>query len=220
GDSAYPGGITAQRWENMFFGDGFWTFADPASPEHVYAEAQGAFVGRLDRKTRQIRLIQPQSDTAEKLRWNWNSPIHISPTHPDTVYVGCQYLFRSRDAGQTWQRISPDLTTNDKEKQKQEESGAIAADNYSAEMHTTIYAISESPLDAKTIWVGTDDGNLQLTRDDGKTWTNLTGNLKGLPPSSWVSWVEASRHSASTAYAAFDRHTFGDMDPYIYKTAD
>ena len=220
GDTYYPGGISAQRWENMFIGDGFWTFSDPANPDRVYAEAQGGFVGWVNRKTRQIRLIQPQSDTAEKLRWNWNAPIHLSATHKDTIYIGSQYLFRSSDAGQSWQRVSPDLTTNDKEKQKQEESGGITVDNSAAEMHTTIYSISESPVDANVIWVGTDDGNLQLSRDGGKTWNNLIRNVKGMPAHSWVSWVEASRHSASTAYATFDRHTFGDMDPHVFKTTD
>ncbi len=220
GDSAYPGGITNSRWENMFVGDGFWTFADPTNPDRVYAEAQGGFVGIVDRKTRQVRLIQPQSDSAEKLRFNWNTPIHISATRPDTLYVGAQYLFRSRDAGHSWQKLSPDLTTNDKTKQQQELSGGITVDNSAAEMHTTIYSISESPKDANTIWVGTDDGNIQLSRDGGARWTNVTGNVKGVPKHSWVSWVEASRHDAATAYATFDRHTYGDMDPHVYKTTD
>jgi len=220
GDSSYPGGISAQRWENMFVGDGFWTFSDPADADRVYAEAQGGFMGWVDRKTRQVRFIQPQSDTAEKLRWNWNTPIHLSATHPGTVYIGSQYLFRSSDAGRSWQRVSPDLTTNDKAKQKQEESGGITVDNSAAEMHTTIYSISESPVDSSVIWVGTDDGNLQLSRDGGQSWSNQIRNVRSLPAHSWVSWVEASRHNASTAYAAFDRHTFGDMDPYVFKTTD
>jgi photosystem II stability/assembly factor-like uncharacterized protein len=220
GDSYYPGGISAQRWENMFVGDGFWTFSDTANPDLVYAEAQGGFMGWVNRKTRQIRLIQPQSDTSEKLRWNWNTPIHLSATHKGTVYIGSQYLFRSSDAGQSWQRVSPDLTTNDKEKQKQEESGGITVDNSAAEMHTTIYSISESPVDPNVIWVGTDDGNLQVSKDGGKTWSNKNRNVKGMPVNSWVSWVEASRHNAATAYATFDRHTFGDMDPHVFKTTD
>jgi len=112
------------------------------------------------------------------------------------------------------------LTTNDPEKQKQEESGGVTVDNSYAEMHTTIYSISESPRDGQTIWVGTDDGNLQLTRDGGKSWTNVVGNVPNLPKSSWVSWVEAGLYDAATAYAAFDRHTFGDMDPHVYKTTD
>ena len=144
----------------------------------------------------------------------------MSPNEPGTIYVGAQFLFRSRDHGQTWDRISPDLTTNDPEKQKQEESGGVTVDNSEAEMHTTIYSISESPRDGQTIWVGTDDGNLQLTRDGGKNWTNVVGHVPGLPKASWVAWVEASRFDAATAYAAFDRHTFGDMDPHVFKTTD
>ena len=144
----------------------------------------------------------------------------MSPTQQGTIYIGSQFLFRSRDHGETWERISPDLTTNDPEKQKQEESGGVTVDNSSAEMHTAIYSISESPLDARTVWVGTDDGNVQLTRDGGKTWTNVVANVPGLPSASWVSWVEASRFDKATAYAAFDRHTFGDMTPWVYRTTD
>ena len=144
----------------------------------------------------------------------------LSPTQPATLYLGSQFLFRSRDKGFTWQRISPDLTTNDPAKQKQEQSGGITVDNSSAEMHTTIYSISESPKNAGVIWVGTDDGNLQLTRDAGRTWKNLVANVPGLPPNSWVSWVEASRFDAATAYATFDRHTFGDMTPWAFVTHD
>jgi hypothetical protein len=112
------------------------------------------------------------------------------------------------------------LTTNDPEKQKQEESGGVTVDNSYAEMHTTIYSISESPRDGNTIWVGTDDGNLQVTRDGGKTWSNVVGNVPNLPKASWVSWVEASLYDPATAYVVFDRHTFGDMNPYGFKTTD
>jgi hypothetical protein len=129
-------------------------------------------------------------------------------------------LFRSRNHGQSWDRISPDLTTNDPEKQKQEESGGVTIDNSSAEMHTTIYSISESPKNGQIIWVGTDDGNVQITRDGAKTWTNVVGNVSGLGKNSWVSTIEASRFDEGTAYATFDRHTFGDMKPYVYKTTD
>jgi photosystem II stability/assembly factor-like uncharacterized protein len=220
GDSAYPGGITNSRWENMYGGDGFWMFADPADPDYLYAEAQGGFVGRVNRYTHQARDIQPKANYGEKLRFNWNTPIHLSANEKGTIYIGAQFLFRSRDHGQSWDRISPDLTTNDREKQKQEESGGVTVDNSAAEMHTTIYSISESPKAPGLIWVGTDDGNIQLTRDGGKSWTNVIANVAGLPRNSWVSWVEASRHDAGTAYAAFDRHTFGDMAPYVYVTRD
>jgi len=220
GDSEYPGGITNSRWESVLGGDGFWVFSDPADPNYVYAETQGGEIARFDRRTRSARDIKPQSGYNEKLRFNWNTPIHMSPNEKGTIYVGAQFLFRSRDHGQTWERISPDLTTNDPDKQKQELSGGITVDNSSAETHTTIYSISESPKDGQVIWVGTDDGNLQLTRDSGKSWTNVAGNLIGLPKYSWVSWVEASRFDSATAYAAFDRHTFGDMKPYVYRTSD
>jgi photosystem II stability/assembly factor-like uncharacterized protein len=124
------------------------------------------------------------------------------------------------DHGRSWQRISPDLTTNNPEEQKQEESGGVTVDNSYAEMHDTIYSISESPKQAGLIWVGTDDGNLQLTRDGGAHWTNVVGNISGLPRGEWVSWVQASPVDAGTAFVAFDRHSYGDMKPYIYKTTD
>src|SRR5262249_7051182 len=164
--------------------------------------------------------IKPRPNYNEKLRYNWNTPIALSPTEKGTVYIGAQFLFRSRDHGQNWERISPDLTTNDPIKQKQEQSGGVTVDNSSAEMHTTIYSISESPKDKNLIWIGTDDGNLQLTRDSGKTWNNVVANVPNLPKNSWVSWVQASNFDAGTAYAAFDRHTFGDMAPYVFKTTD
>jgi len=221
GDSSYPGGVSNSRWENMFGGDGFWMFEDTADPNYIYAEAQGGEIGRVNRSTHETRSIKPLPNYGEKkLRFNWNTPIHMSPNEKGTIYIGAQYLFRSRDHGQSWDRISPDLTTNDPEKQKQEESGGVTVDNSSAEEHTTIYSISESPRNGQVIWVGTDDGNLQITRDGGKTWTNVVGNIAGLGKNSWVSTVEASRFDEATAYATFDRHTFGDMKPYAYKTTD
>jgi photosystem II stability/assembly factor-like uncharacterized protein len=221
GDSSYPGGITNSRWENMYGGDGFWMFEDPSDPNYIYAESQGGEIGRVNRWTHEDRGIKPLPNYGEKkLRFNWNTPIHMSPNEKGTIYIGAQFLFRSRDHGQSWDRISPDLTTNDPEKQKQEESGGVTVDNSSAEMHTTIYSISESPKNGQIIWVGTDDGNLQITRDGAKTWTNVVGNISGLGKNSWVSTIEASRFDEATAYGTFDRHTFGDMNPYAYKTTD
>ena len=220
GDSSYPGGITNQRWENLGGGDGFWVLVDPTDPSSVYVESQGGYIQRIDRRTHASRDIQPKAGYKEKLRFNWNTPIHASPTQKGTIYMGSQFLFRSRDRGDSWQRISPDLSTNDPEKQRQEQSGGVTIDNSSAEMHTTIYGISESPKNASVIWVGTDDGNVQVTRNAGGTWTNVVKNVTGLPPSSWVSWVQASRFDAATAYVAFDRHTFGDTTPWVYKTTD
>ncbi|PYK31824.1 MAG: hypothetical protein DME57_02150, partial [Verrucomicrobia bacterium] len=180
------------RWENMYNGDGFWIFPDPADKDYIYAEYQGGEIGRVNRNTHEARNIKPRPNYNEKLRYNWNTPIALSPTEKGTVYIGAQFLFRSRDHGQNWERISPDLTTNDPIKQKQEQSGGITVDNSAAEMHTTIYSISESPKDKNVIWVGTDDGNIQITRDSGKTWTNVVANVPNLPKNSWVSWVQAS----------------------------
>jgi photosystem II stability/assembly factor-like uncharacterized protein len=220
GETQYPNGITNYQWENMYGGDGFWMFPDPADPDCIYAEYQGGEIARVNRRTHEGRNIKPRPNYKEKLRYNWNTPIALSPNEKGTIYIGAQFLFRSRDHGQNWERISPDLTTNDPEKQKQEQSGGVTVDNSSAEMHTTIYSISESPKDKNLIWVGTDDGNLQITRDSGKSWNNVIGNIPDLPKNSWVSWVQASNFEAGTAYATFDRHTFGDMAPYLYKTTD
>jgi photosystem II stability/assembly factor-like uncharacterized protein len=220
GPSAYPGGITNSRWENLYNSDGFWAIVDPTDPNAVYAEAQGGYLARIDRKSLASRDIQPKAGYHEKLRFNWNTPIHASATRKGTIYIGSQFLFRSRDRGDSWDRISPDLTTNDPVKQLQERSGGVTIDNSSAEMHTTIYSISESVKDSNVIWVGTDDGNVQVTRNAGTSWTNVTANIPDLPPASWVSWVESSRHAVGTAYAAFDRHTFGDMTPWLYRTTD
>ncbi len=219
GDSAYPGGITNAQWENMYGGDGFWMFVDPSDPDYIYAESQGGEIGRVNRKTHETRSLKPLPRYGEKrLRFNWNTPIFVSPT--GTVYIGAQYLYRSNDHGQTWDRISPDLTTNDPAKQQQELSGGVTVDNSYAEMHTTIFAIAESPKNANVIWVGTDDGNVQITRDGGKTWTNVVANIPGLPKNAWVTTIDPSAFDEGTAYATFDMHTFGDMRPYAYRTAD
>jgi photosystem II stability/assembly factor-like uncharacterized protein len=219
GDQEYPGGITNNRWENLYGGDGFWAFADPSDPKYAYAEYQGGHISRINRSTLAARDVQPKAGYKEKLRYNWNTPIALSPNETGTIYIGSQFLFRSRDHGVTWDRISPDLTTNDPIRQKQEQSGGITVDNSSAEMNTTIYSISESPKAAGQIWVGTDDGNVQLTRDGGGNWTNVTANL-GMPAGDWISWVEASRFDPAVAYATDDRHAYGDMGTYLYRTPD
>ena len=221
GDSSYPGGVTNARWENMFGGDGFWMWQDPSNADYVYAEAQGGEIGRVNRFTHQTRAIKPYALYGEKkLRFNWNTPIQVSPTDKNVLYLGSQFLYRSRDQGQSWERISPDLTTNDPEKQKQEESGGVTIDNSAAEMNTTIYAISESPKNPQVVWAGTDDGNLQVTRDGGRNWTNVAANVTGLEKPFVVSFVDAGHFDEGTAFAAFDRHMSGDMTPHVYRTTD
>jgi photosystem II stability/assembly factor-like uncharacterized protein len=219
GDSAYPGGITNSRWENLYGGDGFWVFADPSDPHFVYAEYQGGGLSRIDRRTLSARDIQPRARAGEKLRYNWNTPLHLSPNRKGSIYIGSQFLFRSDDHGESWQRLSPDLTSNNPARQKQEESGGITVDNSAAETHCTIYSISESPRNGKLIWVGTDDGLVQVTRDGGKSWTKVTPPMPQAE-GGWVSWVEASPHREGTAFVTIDRHTFGDMQPYLWRTDD
>jgi len=221
GDSSYPGGVSNSRWENMYGGDGFWMWEDPSNADYIYAEAQGGEIGRVNRKTHEIRAIKPYAQYGEKkLRFNWNTPIQVSPNDKNTLYLGAQFLYRSKDHGQSWERISPDLSTNNPEKQKQEESGGVTVDNSAAEMNTTVYTIAESPKNGQLIWVGTDDGNIQITRDGGKNWANVVANVPGAGKDSWIAWVEASRYDEATAYAALDQHMSGDMTPHVFKTTD
>ncbi|HEY6248566.1 MAG TPA: glycosyl hydrolase [Candidatus Angelobacter sp.] len=219
GPSQYPGGIHNWDWHDIGFGDGMWVQVDPKDQDVVYVEYQGAKISRFRKSILERKDIRPLPRPGEpEFRFNWNSPIHIGAS--GALYLGGQFLFRSTNQGESWDRISPDLTTKNPEWLKQEESGGVTIDNSDAEKYETIYTISESPKDSKVIWAGTDDGNLQLTRDGGKTWTNLVKNISNLPPNTWVSSIEASHFDAATAYATFDGHMSGDMKAYVYKTAD
>jgi photosystem II stability/assembly factor-like uncharacterized protein len=221
GPSRAGGSIQNRHWRILCGGDGFWTFEDPADSRFIYTEIQGGEAMRVDRRTLETRKITPQEPAgATKYRWNWNTPLVPSPNHKGRIYIGAQYLFRSDDHGNSWQQISPDLTTNDASKQQQELSGGVTIDNSSAETHTTIYAIAESPKNGDLIWVGTDDGQLQLTRDGGRSWNNLSARVSGVPAGSWVSWVEPSPHQPGTVWVAFDNHTRGDMRTYVAKSTD
>jgi photosystem II stability/assembly factor-like uncharacterized protein len=221
GPSSGAGGIQNKHWRNVGFGDGFHVYPDPTDSQIVYSEFQGGQLLRFHLKTAEVKSIKPYPKDGEpKYRFNWNTPMALSPTNPKVMYVGAQFLFRTTNRGESWERLSNDLTTNDPEKQKQDESGGLSLDNSSAENHCTIFTISESPLDQKVIWAGTDDGNLQLTTDGGKSWTNLVSNIPGLPRATWCSGVEASRFDRATAYATFDGHQTGDMKVYVFKTTD
>ena len=220
---AAPGGVGNANWMSLYFGDGFWTVPDPTDPNICYAEYQGGNMGRIDLKTLKSVAIQPQQTAKEeKLRWNWNTPIATGILNKNYLYTGAQYLYRSKDQGRSWERISADLTTNDKAKLKQEESGGLSADNTSAENHCTIFTITESPIDANTIWVGTDDGNIQLSTDGGKSWTNVAKNYvaAGIPAQTWVSSIEPSRFDKNTVYVTFDNHMYGDHKTYLGKSTD
>jgi photosystem II stability/assembly factor-like uncharacterized protein len=221
GPSKRSGGIPSRLWQSLSGGDGFWVFPDPKDPDTIYDEIQGGNLFRLRRSTLESKDIMPSPQQGEpKYRFNWNTPLHLSPTRPGTIYYGAQFLFRSRDQGESWERISPDLTTNDPAKQHQSESGGLTPDNSTAENHCTIFTIGESPKNPNVIWVGTDDGNLQVTRDGGTTWNNVAGTLQGVPKATWVTSVEPSHFDEGTAYVTLDGHMTGDMTPHIFKTTD
>lgn len=220
GPTRKGGGILNKHWDSLLGGDGFWVLVDPKDEDVVYAEYQGGNVFRIDKRTGEMKDIKPSPRKGEpRFRFNWNAPMHLSPT-TGALYFGAQMLFRTKDRGESWERLSGDLTTNDPKKQRQKQSGGLTLDNSTAENHTTIYTIAESPKDADVIWVGTDDGNLQVTRDGGKTWTNVAPNVPDVPKGTWVSEVEASPHDAGTAFATFDGHWNGDTRPWVFRTTD
>jgi len=220
GPSTKPGGIANGDWNLVGGGDGFHVTVDRGNPDIVFWESQGGNIVRTNTKTGQSKTVAPKPDDgAMKLRYNWNSPI-IRGTKPGVIYVGSQYVHRSTNLGETWKRISPDLTTNDSTKLSQKESGGLTVDNSSAENHCTVFTIAESPRSESIIWAGTDDGNLQVTNDGGLNWRNVVANVPALPKNTWVSCVEPSAHHDSTCYVTFDGHMTGDMTPYVYVTTD
>ncbi len=221
GPSSSPGGVQARDWNSIGGGDGFRVLKHPTK-NIIYSEMQGAAnVWRYDVDNKRVKTIQPLPQKGfPKLRYNWNAPMAVSIHQPNRFYMGSQFLHKSEDMGNTWKIISPDLTTNDPKKQDQDSSGGLSKDNSGAENHTTIFTIAESTLDENVIWVGTDDGNVQVTKNGGKTWENTSMNIPGLPKNTWVYHIEASVFDKGTAYAVFDGHTMNDMNPYTYKTTD
>jgi hypothetical protein len=232
-------GIFTDHWFKFHSGDGFHTTVDPNDWRTVYTEAQGGSIRRFDAVFRQVGgSITPRPATIlnfeeavpdytgpqnqlsrDSFRFNWSAALVLSPHDSKTLLFGGNYLFRSTDRGETWQIISPDLSKNDPV-MTAPESGGLTSDVTGAETHGTIITISESPVRPGVIWVGTDDGNVQVTRDDGRTWTNVGGNVPGLPGPRWVSRVEASHFDAATAYVSFDGHRSDDYMPHIYRTTD
>jgi len=221
-----PFGILNDFWYAISDGDGAHVVSHPDHPDLFLSEIQGGGIVRTNMRTGEAWDINPYAKRNDggpvgelKYRFNWNAPIVASPHDGKIVYFGSNVVFKSTDFGLTWKIISPDLTTNDPEKQKSA-GGPIFPENTTAEYHCTIISLAESPAQPGVIWAGTDDGNLQLTRDDGNTWTNLIKNIRGIPPNSPVSHVEPSRTGAAIAYVAFDRHMLDDFQPYIFKTTD
>ncbi|HAD33914.1 MAG TPA: glycosyl hydrolase [Chitinophagaceae bacterium] len=222
GPSSAPGGVSNASWSRVGGGDGFWTIPD-IDGRTVYCEWQGGKMQRVNMQTMKAEGIQPERTSKEdKLRWNWNTPLLTGAKNPRNLYTGAQYLYKSTDQGRNWKRISPDLTTNDKKKQDQENSGGLSADNTSAENHCTIFTIAESPLDENIIWVGTDDGNLQYTNNGGGSWINVSQAItkSGIANQAWVSSIEPSHFNKETVYATFENHMYGDHKTYLAKSTD
>ncbi len=206
------------------FGDGFFAISHPDNPDLFLTESQGGNVVRTDMKNREQQLVIPffgigGAAENDKVRFNWNAPLIPSPHDKNTVYLAGSSVFKSTDFGKNWTAISDDLTTGNKERLK-DAGGPVFTENTSAEYFETIISLAESPLKKDLIWAGTDDGNLQITNDGGRIWTNIVKNIKNVPQDSSVSHIELSRVNESTAYVAFDRHKFDDYKPYIFKTTD
>ena len=220
GPSRQVGGITNANWKSVGIGDGFNVSPDKADVNIIYWQYQGGNIFRYYKNTEEYKSIKPYPGKGmPKLRFNWNAPVVFSPV-TNAMYIGAQFLFKSNNRGDSWNCISPDLTTNNPEKLKQEESGGLTIDNSTAENHCTIITINESPLDTSIIWAGTDDGNLQVTADGGKTWSNVVQNIQNLPSATWCSFVEPGHFDKNTVYATFDGHRTGDPTPYVFKSTD
>jgi photosystem II stability/assembly factor-like uncharacterized protein len=224
------GGISNASWKSLGFGDGFYAERDRIDNNIFYFNIYEGNLYRMFLSTGELKKMQPEEKDGEaKYRYHWNTPFVFgkkSPKAPASaplpMYTASQFLFRSFDRGESWEKISPDLTTNDSAKLAQQRvSGGLSMDVTSAENHCTIYAVAESPFDNQTIWAGTDDGNLQLTTNGGKSWTNLAQNLPSeLPRGSWISMIEPSRFDKNTAYVAVHNYMRGDFAPYFFKTTD
>lgn len=220
GPSNNPGGIWSSDWERIGFGDGFYTYADPDNTDITYSQYQGGRMYKFNHETGEQQYIKPfPEEGTDDLRFNWNSPT-IFGAKTNWLYAGAQYLYRSKDRGSTWERISPDLTTNDPLRQRQEETGGLTIDNSTAENNTTILSIAESPLNENLIWVGTDDGNVQITKDGGNTWTLLNANIMGLPEKAFISEISPAWNNEGEAFMTVDAHRDGDMKSYVYHTLD
>ncbi|HLO98498.1 MAG TPA: hypothetical protein VK171_07880, partial [Fimbriimonas sp.] len=203
-------------------GDGFYSEADVVESEYIYSESQGGAVARLNRKTGQRRGIRP-SIQGQTLRFNWNTPIHISPHDNKTIYVGANRLMRSINRGDNWTPISPDLTTMSPKKINTTDIAkrvSVNAEDTGAERHCTIVTIDESKLVANRIAVGSDDGLVNITNDGGKTWTEVQGNIKGVPAGLWVSRVVWSHWAEDRLYVTFDGHRSDDYNPYVFVSDD
>lgn len=215
------GGIRNSYWQGVGGGDGFDVIPDPEDSRWVYSMSQGGSLGRMNRITGERWSIRPPSlNPNQRLRFNWNAAFAQDPFDTKTIYYGSQFVHKSSNKGNAWSIISPDLTTNNTEKQKQDENGGLTIDITNAENHCTILVIEPSKKEAGVLWVATDDGQVQLTRDGGKSWNNLTDNIKGLPKNCWIQQVRTNTYNAGEAVVVANQYRLGDMAPYVFRTTD
>jgi photosystem II stability/assembly factor-like uncharacterized protein len=213
-------------WRFIQYGDGYYAIAHPDDPDWFLSDYQAGGIQATHLGRYEVREASPQPKRMDgypadsnKVRFNWNAPIVASPHDPRVVYFGGSVLFRSNDWGRTWTPLGGDLSKNDKSRQGNA-GGPILKENTVAEYYGTIYSFAESPVKKGVLWVGTDDGNVQVSQDDGKTWTNVAANVPGVGADAVVSGLEASRAAAGTAYVTFERHMSDDFKPYVFRTTD
>ncbi|NND58293.1 MAG: hypothetical protein HKN57_13690 [Xanthomonadales bacterium] len=214
-------GIRNLHWQEVGFGDGFDTLPDPENSRRGYVMSQGGYLSSWNLDTGEQRMIRPAPQApGVDLRFNWNAAIAQDPFDPATIYYGSQFVHKSTDRGISWNVISGDLTSNNPEWQTFRESGGLTADVTAAENYTSIVSIAPSPLQPGTIWAGTDDGRVHVTRDGGASWVRVDERVRGVPQNSWVPMITPSPHDAGTAFIVFDNHRRSDMNPYVYRAED
>ena len=213
-------GVRNEDWQEISFGDGFDVVPMPGDPDMAYAMSQGGNVYRIHIPTGAMAYIQPNHPDTTELRYNWNAAIAVDPHDPNGLYFGSQFVHYSSDRGQSWTVLSPDLTTNDPEKQKQTESGGLTTDATNAENHTTLLCVTPHPERPKEVWASSDDGLVHKTANGGETWIELSGGLKGLPAGSWISQVRISPHNPDEVYVTANNYRRNDWAPYLYRSRD
>lgn len=214
-------GIRNSYWQEISFGDGFDVVPDRDDSRFGWTMSQEGYVQRYDWQTGNNYIVRPTHPDADvELRFNWNSAINIDPFNNSTIYFGSQFVHKSTDKGDTWKIISPDLTTNNPEKLKQKDSGGLTMDATGAENHCTILVIEPSPIEKDMLWIGTDDGRVQITQNGGESWTDVSKNIKGLPEGSWIPQIKASNKNKGEALLIANDYRRFNFTPYAYRTKD
>ena len=213
-------GILDSDWQELYFGDGFDAVPDPSDENYVYVLSQGGNMGRVNATTGEEQFVQPVHPEGKPLRFHWNTGISSDPFVENGIYIGSQYLHYSSDNGQSWEIISPDLTTNDTTKQHAYKSGGLTTDATSAENYCTILTIEPSIHPTGEIWVGTDDGQVSMTTNHGKSWNNVTERIKGLPKNAWIPQIVVSPTDQNEIWVVANNYRQNDWKPYLFHSMD